>query len=511
MRIPSFIKVLLALVILSIYSFQGLNCQAAARGQILPKLQISAQPQIEYENGDTITFTVESPNYSDKVEYRVILYNGTTKKTTNLWDTPATGYYYKNWQPKGNSSFEIHWPARQMEPGAYSMTVLVRRAGAKTSYDSHIDTRSFWIKNKIEETKDTGTTDEPEKEGGIKAPLQLVAVYKGLFKNVDYSEPGVFLQRGKQTDAVSERFKNMLSNINDKKDFTTLAEIYELIRKIPNGDGEKFGCTVDEILSRNTLTGCTDYGLVFAALSRAKGIPTVFLQTARIDWIKDLRGQRDNREMIRGHILIEVYIDGEWYLIDSTAGKLYLKYDKNNFSLDDGYYVFAKSLEIFDMGTKDERDNYQRMMDTFKDFDMNLYKQPLYDYVMLDNLNKTYNSTLFRGEDNQAGSGSPDYVLIGTKNEVEAFIAKYNLQNHKGYSENDFGFEYRNIKYRNIIYFRIKGLPVSKAIKEMVPEIDNIKDDIYKKPYASGYILIISGSSEEEIMNLLDKAGGYLS
>jgi hypothetical protein len=41
--------------------------------------------------------------------------------------------------------FEIHWPVAQMEPGPYSMTVLVRRSGTRINYDSYVDTKSFWI------------------------------------------------------------------------------------------------------------------------------------------------------------------------------------------------------------------------------------------------------------------------------------------------------------------------------------------------------------------------------
>jgi hypothetical protein len=509
-KIPKIIKNLLVIFIFSLLSLQSLNITAQGKVQALPKLQIVTQPGIEYKNGDTITFTVVSPNYSGKVEYRVILYNGTTKKTSDLWNTPSTGYYYKSWQPNGNSSFDIHWPAKQMDPGAYSMTVLVRRAGSKSGYDSYVDTRAFWVKDLKDEAIENNETNENKETEEIKAPELSVAVYKGLFKNADYSDPGVFLQNGKQTGATSDKFKKLLSNINDKRDMTTLAEIYKQISTIPNGDGEKFGCTVDEILNRNTLTGCTDYGLVFAALSRAKGIPTVFLQTARIDWIKDLREQNSNKGMMRGHILVEVYINNSWYLIDSTSGKLYLNYDKNNFSLDDGYYVFAKSLEVFDMGTKDEMDNYQRMMDIFKDFDMNLYKQPLYNYVRLDNLNETIKSIPFTGEQNQGSADTLDYVIIGTKGEVETLVSKSNLPNYKGYSESIFQNECKNIKYKNIIYFRIKGTPVSQAIKDMVPEIDSIKEDIYKKTYDSGYILIISGNSEQEIMGMLDRVAGYL-
>lgn len=138
-----FNKVFMIVITISILLLFGYTAKAAA----LPKLTIVNQPKKEYKNGDTIAFKVTNPNYSGKVEYRVILYNGTTKKTTNLWNTPETGYFYRGWQPAGNYTFEIHWPVSQMDPGAYSMTVLVRKANSTSKYDSFIDTNSFYVVN----------------------------------------------------------------------------------------------------------------------------------------------------------------------------------------------------------------------------------------------------------------------------------------------------------------------------------------------------------------------------
>lgn len=111
----------------------------------IPKIEIVSEPKLQYEYGDNISITVASPNYTGRVEYRVMLYNGTTGKTTELWNIPVTGNYYTSWRPDGSYKFQIHWPVIQMESGAYSMTVLVRRAGTRINYDSYADTRTFWV------------------------------------------------------------------------------------------------------------------------------------------------------------------------------------------------------------------------------------------------------------------------------------------------------------------------------------------------------------------------------
>jgi hypothetical protein len=141
----------------------GLPPKTASAASI-PKLTMVIQPAKEYKPGDRISFTVTSPNYQGKVQYRVILYNGTTKTTSELWKTPKTGYYYTGWMPAGNYKFNINWPVTGMAPGAYSLTVLVRRVGSKTPYDSFVKTAAFWITNPSS-FPITGTSAQPGSYG----------------------------------------------------------------------------------------------------------------------------------------------------------------------------------------------------------------------------------------------------------------------------------------------------------------------------------------------------------
>lgn len=111
-------------------------------------------------------------------------------------------------------------------------------------------------------------------------------VFKGYFNNVDYSDVSVFLNSGSQTK-ITKEIEDIAKQFNDKKDISTIKEIYNwLINNLKYGDGEKFGRTSIEIINSKKYTGCTDMGLAFIALTRAKGIPSVFVQTGRIDWIE---------------------------------------------------------------------------------------------------------------------------------------------------------------------------------------------------------------------------------
>lgn len=210
------------------------------------------------------------------------------------------------------------------------------------------------------------------------------ASFNGYFYNIDHSNPTDFLKNGPQTQNINH--KDVLEKFNDNKDLSTLIEIYRYISETEYKNSsdisiDKFARTVEEIIESKTLTGCTDYGLLFASLARDKGIPTIFIQTAHESWIYDRVREIDKG--IFGHILIEVYIDGKWRYIDSTSGKYFPEYNTDNFSLNDGYYVFSKSIEVYDSGISTENENFQNMRNLFMHFNLEAYVDPKYDYIDL--------------------------------------------------------------------------------------------------------------------------------
>lgn len=197
--ISKFVFVLLLICIILPYGYI-VNAKTA----IIPKLQIVTQPKSSYVEGDRISFTVTNPNYSGKVQYRVILYNGTTKKTSELWNTPKTGYYYTAWQPAGSYKFTINWTIKGMEPGAYNLTVLVRRAGSKASYDSFIKTNTFCVKSKVD-SKFIGDGTEV-RATTVNCPVQYRYDNKPNFRNLYFS---------KGTIITETKYSPTNTNIND--------------------------------------------------------------------------------------------------------------------------------------------------------------------------------------------------------------------------------------------------------------------------------------------------------
>ena len=68
--------------------------------------------------------------------------------------------------------------------------------------------------------------------------------------------------------------------------------------------------------------GCADHAVVFTALARACGIPTVFVKTVDADWIRDFCTGKPSSSW-HGHIFLEVFVSGSWRLLDASAMKIY--------------------------------------------------------------------------------------------------------------------------------------------------------------------------------------------
>jgi hypothetical protein len=248
-------------------------------------------------------------------------------------------------------------------------------------------------------------------------------LFNGFFTNVNYDLPKEeFLRPGPQTK--SEHAEKIAVRFNDNKDLTTIKEIYHWMRKNLAGysqdDINKFSRTVNDILESGVLTGCTDYGLIFSTFTRLKGIPTVLINSAHTEWIKDLQMNLSGQNAVRGHAFVEIYISGKWILVDSTTGVVYLDYDPNNFSLPLNYYVFSKSVEVWDAGIRHESHNSAVQKYLFRDFDLTKYSFPQYKQTL--NLASGLNPSEI--ESSQANNNTIHVAVCGDK-EIAENVSDY--------------------------------------------------------------------------------------
>lgn len=172
-------------------------------------------------------------------------------------------------------------------------------------------------------------------------------------------------------------FANKIPDIKTIKDLKVLDKLfYEYFST--DKHTKKFECTASEIFKRKTVSGCSDIGLAIAPILRYKKIPTVYIESANIEWIKNLQEDNENKELMRGHIFLEIYLNNKWYLYDPTFHYIYDDYDYNNLSLPRGYYVFAKAMNSFDIGVHSVKDEKKIASKLLEDFDINRYNNPNY-------------------------------------------------------------------------------------------------------------------------------------
>ena len=172
-------------------------------------------------------------------------------------------------------------------------------------------------------------------------------------------------------------FAKSLPEIKSVEDLKKLNRLfYEYFTR--DKSTKKFECTAEEIFERKTFSGCSDIGLAISPILRYKGVPTVYVESASIEWIKDLQEDNDNKEFMRGHIFLEIYLDNKWYLYDPTFHLVYDDYDYNNLCLPRDYYVFAKGMNSFDLGVHSVKEEKELATNILKNFDILTYVNPKY-------------------------------------------------------------------------------------------------------------------------------------
>lgn len=135
--------------------------------------------------------------------------------------------------------------------------------------------------------------------------------------------------------------------------------------------------TAAELLESGEMTGCGDFAVLLAALFRAAGFPTVYVGSLKKDWVRNwVNGNRSGSFM--GHSFLEVYVNGEWILVDSTEGYYWKGYDPKNPNLPRGYYAYGKGVDPWDLGIKSLPVLLQSMKNIAKKIDPDDFEKSSY-------------------------------------------------------------------------------------------------------------------------------------
>ncbi len=96
------------------------------------------------------------------------------------------------------------------------------------------------------------------------------------------------------------------------------------------------------MLRNHVYGGEAALALAVGALTRACGIPTVWVKAMDNDWIREYQSAGASVGDCRGHVFLEVFIDNEWMLLDPATMKLYSPYDPASHALPGRRYAYDK-------------------------------------------------------------------------------------------------------------------------------------------------------------------------
>ncbi|MBU1111048.1 hypothetical protein KKB83_05545 [Patescibacteria group bacterium] len=97
--------------------------------------------------------------------------------------------------------------------------------------------------------------------------------------------------------------------------------------------------TAHEIIKSKFSTGCTDFTITFIALSRAKHIPTNYVELLDKNWLRS----QEEEKTIRGHTIAEIETGKRKYYVDPTHSNISTK-------LPSGMTIYEKGLDSWDIG-----------------------------------------------------------------------------------------------------------------------------------------------------------------
>ena len=193
--------------------------------------------------------------------------------------------------------------------------------------------------------------------------------------------------------SVNDEIRNFCKSIPDINSIDDFKKIDKIFFEYFSRDTStpKFSRSVIDIFNSKTFSGCSDIGMMMASILREKGIPTVYVETANVDWLNKEINNLPGHEVMQGHIFLEILLGEKWYLYDPTFHVIYDNYDSNNNNYPRRYYAFAKGENANSLGVYNTKDERALAISKLGNYDCNEYVDPNYPEINLrtSKLNKT--------------------------------------------------------------------------------------------------------------------------
>lgn len=171
----------------------------------------------------------------------------------------------------------------------------------------------------------------------------------------------------------------------------------------------------DTALDSKVYGGCADHALVFAALARANGIPTVFVKTMDADWIREFR-TTGTCQSWRGHVFLEVYMGERWRLLDASMMQIYDDYEPTMRLLPGNRYAYDKGADPYALLLSLDWERWKKQTSAcFSKF--NLALLPMGEGRAVGGFRKTATASYISNsaEDIYVVANSPVYQAVGER------------------------------------------------------------------------------------------------
>ena len=168
-----------------------------------------------------------------------------------------------------------------------------------------------------------------------------------------------FAATGEQTQ-ITPKVKEIADTINGEGVILVM-KISDYIKAMDaesGADGPDFSRTAEQVIEDNKYNGCNEAGLVFAALLRAKGISTTYVQALREDAVRNYSKEKPS---LNGHVFLEIDLGNadtpKKKIINSITGEI-------TNELPEGMIEGARGLDAWDIGLKE---GFQDLEELFQD------------------------------------------------------------------------------------------------------------------------------------------------
>ena len=202
---------------------------------------------------------------------------------------------------------------------------------------------------------------------------------------IEYDNHEKYLVPGEQSDLNDTYLEEIRSVIGTPEQniagIKTVCHWFNQNFTFTNAGGSIIGKkTVDELYESKTFYGCHSAALVISSVLREFGFPAVMIETASIVWANKCNNGTDQGFV--GHVMTEVYVSDKWILLDNNCtyvenydwmNPFISTMDQDYFYYKQGLLTYAKGVDIWDYGVRDESDTHEKMInfanniDCFKD------------------------------------------------------------------------------------------------------------------------------------------------